>query len=143
MSIAWPGVVTEVIFIKCLWEENSLFLYKVVNFFKILRRNITGDFMDRPVLLCPITWFWLRWFFSCHNNHVSRGLPVVVHCCRIMKAMQAVILWEIQKWWGYFFMKWENKVKYKRCPWMGSIFPLFFIIFGLPKKQRSSLKYLE
>ena len=51
MSIAWPGVVTEVIFIKCLWEENSLFLYKVVNFFKILRRNITGDFMDRPVLL--------------------------------------------------------------------------------------------
>ena len=51
MSKAWPGVVTEVIFIKYLWEEISLFLYKVVNFFKILRRNITGDFMDRPVLL--------------------------------------------------------------------------------------------
>ena len=52
MSKAWPGVVTEVIFIKYLWEEISLFLYKVVNFFKTLRRNITGDFLDGLVLLC-------------------------------------------------------------------------------------------
>ena len=47
-----PEQVTEVIFIKYLWEENSLFLYKLVNFFKTLRRNITGDFLDGPVLLC-------------------------------------------------------------------------------------------
>ena len=46
-----PEQVTEVIFIKYLWEENSLFLYKLVNFFKTLRRNITGDFLDGPVLL--------------------------------------------------------------------------------------------
>ena len=46
-----PEQVTEVIFIKYLWEENSLFLYKLVNFFKTLRRNITGDFLDSPVLL--------------------------------------------------------------------------------------------
>ena len=51
MSKARPGVVTEVIFIKYLWEEISLFLYKVVNFFKTLRRNITGDFLDGLVLL--------------------------------------------------------------------------------------------
>ena len=48
-----PEQVTEVIFIKYLWEENSLFLYKLVNFFKTLRRNITGDFLDSPVLLWP------------------------------------------------------------------------------------------
>ena len=49
-----PEQVTEVIFIKYLWEENSLFLYKLVNFFKTLRRNITGDFLDGLVLLwCP------------------------------------------------------------------------------------------
>ena len=46
-----PEQVTEVIFIKYLWEENSLFLYKLVNFFKTLRRNFTGDFLDGPVLL--------------------------------------------------------------------------------------------
>ena len=51
MSKARPGVVTEVIFIKYLWQEISLFLYKLVNFFKTLRRNITGDFLDGPVLL--------------------------------------------------------------------------------------------
>ena len=40
MSISWLKEVTEVIFIKYLWEENSLFLYKIVNFFTKLRRKL-------------------------------------------------------------------------------------------------------
>ena len=54
LSNSRPEQVTEVIFIKYLWEENSLFLYKLVNFFKTLRRNITGDFLDGLVLLCSV-----------------------------------------------------------------------------------------
>ena len=38
-----PEQVTEVIFIKYLWEENSLFLYKIVNYFTKLRNKIIGD----------------------------------------------------------------------------------------------------
>ena len=43
MSISRPKEVTEVIFIKYLWEENSLFLYKIVNYFTKLRNKIIGD----------------------------------------------------------------------------------------------------
>ena len=43
LSNSRPEQVTEVIFIKYLWEENSLFLYKIVNYFTKLRNKIIGD----------------------------------------------------------------------------------------------------
>ena len=68
-----PEQVTEVIFIKYLWEENSLFLYKLVNFFKTLRRNITGDFLDGLVLL------WYIWPEFISPSIINITLPKYIY----------------------------------------------------------------
>ena len=60
MSKSWPEQVREVIFIKYLCKGNRLFLYKVMNFFTKLRRNIVRGCLNCRGSVRPKGFFLFR-----------------------------------------------------------------------------------